>query len=372
MRLTNTIDQFIYRSKRSRLLGIALLLSFVKTGIWYMPNFEGWQPMAFDPFHNPFKDPTAHYLFWNWLGPFLGWRFRIHNPQSFLYFHFLFSIAFTVVFLSYIFLNLEERDARTSLVLFLAIPASATAYFWVGMDSITLAVIMLMLVARKRALVTLLLGVALGMQHAEQGFFAFGALLCALVLSDFMKFNAGFTISWAAASLAGVVAGKVILILIFHHYGIQVNSGRSYYLRQYGQMYASMFYYHFQYVVWSVLGVGWLAVAKFAERGKSALPFLLPLFGLLLMLPIIGDETRVLAIVSFPLVAAFLLLNPDFLRSLDGRFVSWIFGIWLIVPWPWAWGGRPMVSIFPYNVVYVLHRLFGWFPYPTNQAMWPL
>lgn len=372
MRLIPTIDQFIYQSKRRRLLTIALLLSFVKTGIWYMPNFDGWQPMSWDPFHNPFKDPAAHYLFWNWLGPFLAWRLRIHNPQSFLYFHLAFSIAFTVAFLLYIFLNLDDRDARTSLVLFLAIPASATAYFWVGMDSITIALIMFMLVARKHPLLAMLLGVALGMQHAEQGFFAFGALLFALVLSRAMKTKIAFTIAWAAASLAGVILGKIVLILIFHHYKIAVNSGRPYYLQQFGQMYASMFYYHFQYVLWSVMGVGWLAVAKFAERGKAAIPFLLPLLGLLLMLPIIGDETRVFAIISFPLVAAFLLLNPDFLRSLNSRFVSWIFGIWLIVPWPWAWGGTPMVSIFPYNIVYVLHRLFGWFSYPTNQAMWPL
>ena len=137
-------------------------------------------------------------------------------------------------------------------------------------------------------------------------------------------------------------------------------------------MFFSMFFYHFEYVLWSIMGVGWLAVAKFAERGKVAVPFLVCLFALLLMLPIVSDETRVLSIMTFPLVAAYLLLNPDFLQSLNSRFVSRIFGIWLLVPWPWAWGGRPLVSIFPYNIAYVLHRLFGWFSIPTDQSMWPL
>ena len=372
MRFIDAIETFIYRCRRSWLIAALLTLSFVKTGVWYMPNFDGWKSMRLDPFHNPFTSPDAHYLFWNWLGPFLAWRFRIHNDQSFLYFHLLFSIAFTAAFVWFIFRNFEERVARTSLILFVAIPASATAYFWIGMDSITLTLIMLILASRNHMFISLLLGVALGMQHAEQGFFAFAALLCALVFSTFMKYRVVFSVPWAAASLAGVLVGKLILILVFRHYGIQVNSGRPYYLRQYGQMYATMFYYHFQYIVWSVLGVGWIAIAKYAERGKEALPFLACLLGLLLMLPIIGDETRVLAIMTFPLVAAYLLLNPDFLLSLNGRFVSWIFGLWLVVPWPWAWGGRPLVSIFPYNIAYLLHRLFGWFSVPANQPMWPL
>jgi len=51
--------------------------------------------------------------------------------------------------------------------------------------------------------------------------------------------------------------------------------------------------------------------------------------------------------------------------------VSWIFGIWLIVPWPWAWLGKPLVSIFPYDIAYVVHQLFGWLQVPGNQPLWP-
>jgi hypothetical protein len=371
MRFLELIEGFVYRSHRTLLIVGLLTLSFIKTGVWYMPNFDGWKSMRINPFHNPFGDPNAHYLFWNWLGPFLAWRFRIHNSQSFLYFHLAFSLAFTASYIWFVFSNLEERDARTALVLFLVLPVSATAYFWVGMDSITLALMMWLLYSRRHLLLTFFFGIGLGMQHAEQGGVAFAALLCALILSTIMKFSPAMAKSWAAISLAGVLAGKLILVLIFHHYGIQVNSGRPYYLHQYGEIYATLFYYHFQYVLWSILGAGWIVVAKYAERGKSAVPFLLMLLGLLLMLPLIGDETRALAIVTFPVIAAYLLLNRDFLQSLSSRFVCWIFGIWVLVPWPWAWGGRPLVSVFPYNIVYLLHRLFGWFSVPTDQPMWP-
>jgi hypothetical protein len=371
MRILDGLDRFLYRSRRSVFVAAVLALSFIKTGVWYMPNFDGWKSMRLDPFHNPFVDPDAHYLFWNWLGPFLAWRLHIHNEQSFLHFHFLFSVAFTVTFLVFIFTHFADKDARTALVLFLAIPASATAYFWVGMDSITLALIMFLLALRNYPVLALLVGVLLGMQHAEQGFFAFGALLFALALTSILNGETEFRIPWAALSLIGVILGKIVLILVFRHYHIAVNSGRAFYLKKYGQMYAEMFYYHFQYVFWSILGVGWIAVARYTERGKQALPFLLALAGLILMVPIIGDETRVLSILTFPLMAAYLLLNRQFLQSLSSHFVSWIFGLWLIIPWPWVWGGRPLVSIFPYNIVYLLHQWFGWFQVP-KEAMWPL
>jgi hypothetical protein len=91
----------------------------------------------------------------------------------------------------------------------------------------------------------------------------------------------------------------------------------------------------------------------------------------MLLLPLVSDETRVLAIVTFPLIASELLLNHDFLKSVSGRFVALTCGLWTIVPWSWAFGGRPLVSVFPYDLAYLLHRFFGWFAVPQNQPLWP-
>ncbi len=375
MRFIGILERSIYQSNRKWLLAITFAISFAKTGIWYMPNFEMWSVMRLDPFHNPFGDPDAHYIFWNWLSPFFAWLVHIHNERSFLYFHLLFSIIFTAGCTWYLFATLEEKEARTAFILFMVLPASATAYFWVGMDSVTLALMLLVLVLRKRPLLALMAGILLGMQHAEQGIFAFGAVLLAILISRRIATTATTTadrsLQWGVASLLGIILGKLILILIFRHYHIQVNSGRPYFLRRYFHVCAELFYYHFQYILWSVLGVMWIVIAKFAERGKRSLPLLLSLLGCLLLLPIVSDETRVLAIVTFPLIATFVILDPEFLRSLNGRFVSWIFGIWVLVPWAWAFGGRPLVSVFPFDGAYVLHSLFGWFHVPTNQPMWP-
>jgi hypothetical protein len=67
-----------------------------------------------------------------------------------------------------------------------------------------------------------------------------------------------------------------------------------------------------------------------------------------------------------------LLFNPGFLRSLNGRFVSAIFCLWLIVPYPWVLAGKLLVSMFPYNLAYFLHQHLGWFNVPTNDPMWPI
>ena len=45
--------------------------------------------------------------------------------------------------------------------------------------------------------------------------------------------------------------------------------------------------------------------------------------------------------------------------------------IWALMPWAWVWSGDPKWSVFPYDVAYVLHRLFGWFAVPPDPALWP-
>jgi hypothetical protein len=371
MRLLDVLERFVYGSSRCVFLTAALFISFVKTGIWYMPNYDVWAPIHLDPFHNPFVKPSQHYMFWNWLGPFLAWRLRIHNDQSFLYFHFLFAVAFTGAFVWYVFTHFREKDARSAIVLFLAIPASATAYFWVGMDAITLFLILLILLLQRNVVAAAMVGILLGMQHAEQGVCAFGALALALLFSKIGKFRTEYRLSWACSALVGIMAGKLILVLLFRHYGIEVNSGRPHFVRDFAHLAIPYLFYHWQYILWSVLGIGWLAVARLVDDWKRATPFFIALFGSLLLLLIVIDETRVLAIVTFPLFAAYLMLNGEYLGAMSGRFGAAVFGLWLLVPWPWVWTGKPLVSAFPYDVAWMLHRWFGWFDVPSHQPLWP-
>lgn len=373
MRIIATLEKFLYQSKPSRLIAIALAVSFVKTGFWYIPNIEASWIISRNPFRNPFPDrPDFHYLVTSWLSPFLAWCLHIRNQQSFIYFHLLFSIAFTCIFIAFVWRECEDRDARTSIVLFLALPVSTTAYFWISMDSVTLVLMLLLLLVRHRPWLALPIGTLLGMQHFEQGGVAFGALLAAWLVTFVLKTESQYSIQWAVASLGGVILGKIVLLAIFSHFGMHLNSGRLFIVQEAKDRFAVLLYYHFQYILWSVFGVGWIVVVKYAEQGKAAAHFLVALCGVLPLLALVGDETRVLSIVTFPLVAVCLLLNPGFLRSLSGRFVAAIFGLWLIVPYPWDLGAKPLVSMFPYDLAYFLHQHFGWFHVPMHDPMWPI
>lgn len=84
-----------------------------------------------------------------------------------------------------------------------------------------------------------------------------------------------------------------------------------------------------------------------------------------------ADQTRVLAIITFPLVSTYWLLNQDFLNKLTRRELSLLFTTWALMPWGWVWEGAPKWSAFPYDVAYILHRIFGWFNVPADPALWP-
>ncbi|MGJ0485684.1 MAG: hypothetical protein ACR65R_14325 [Methylomicrobium sp.] len=118
--------------------------------------------MAQNPFINPFSNPNFHYQFWSWLGSFLAWLLGATTLKSLCLFHLAFSFAFSLLFIKAIFSWFPDQLARTSLVLFSVLPVSATAYFWVGHDSITLFLMVFSLAYPRKLPVIFLAGIALG------------------------------------------------------------------------------------------------------------------------------------------------------------------------------------------------------------------
>ncbi len=371
MKVGQFVERFIYQSAAWKLVLLILLVTLLKTGIWCIPDLSSSRLIAFNPFINPFADPNTHYLYWSWLEPFLAWRIGATGQMSFFIFHLFFSLAFTALFLKVAFTRLTTGAARTSLVLFALLPVSATSYFWLGMDSLTLALMMLALAVSRKLLFVLLIGIALGMQHFEQSFCGAGAVLLALFLSNRMKAEIEFSVRWAVALIGGTIVGKIGLIVLFHVFGVSVNSGRIFWIQSHLGLLLSQFFFHSHAILWSVLGLGWLVAIKYAEYGWRSVPFFTALVGLLGLLPFSGDQTRVLAVTTFFLIAVYWLLNPEFLSRLDGQFTSWIFLVWLISPWAWVRGGIPQWSVFPYDIAYILHRLCGWFDLPADPSAWP-
>ncbi|VXC06812.1 hypothetical protein [Massilia sp. 9I] len=372
MNAVSKLEQFIFEAKAWKLLLVLGLLTLFKTGIWYIPIMHASLAIAQNPFVNPFAaDPNAHYVFWSWLGPYLAWLVGATGKLSFFLFHLVFSFAFTLLFVKIAFDNLPQELARKSVILFSVLPVSATAYFWVCYDSITLFLIMLALAFPQRLLIASIVGVLVGMQHFEQGFFGAGGLLFALLLSQRQGYFLRYSWKFALALLIGIIVGKLVLVGIFRHYEVQVNSGRMHWLRDHLGFLFNLFIYHVHGIFWSVLGLGWAVALRFTDWGRKSIPFFLTLAGLCLLLPISGDQTRVLAIVSFPLITAYWLLNQDFLGKVGRHETAWLFIIWAMMPWSWVWDGEPKWSAFPYDVAFVLHHLFGWFEIPADPSRWP-
>jgi uncharacterized membrane protein len=224
-------------------------------------------------------------------------------------------------------------------------------------------------------LLTLLSGVALGMQHFEQSFFAIGALLFAAALNrkfaEPISHKNYYSIKFIVFLLIGVIAGKLLLIGIFNHYFIQVNSGRMYWLKEHFTFLLRLFFFHFQSIIWSVLGLGWLIILKYIDGGRKTIPFFITFFGLLLLLPISGDHTRVLAVITFPLMAVYFLFNEEYLYKISTKEVSIIFLIWALMPWGWVWGGLPRGSVLSYDIYFLLNKFFGLLnPDPTISWDW--
>jgi hypothetical protein len=369
------LEQFLFNSPVWKLVMLILLVMLFKTGIWYIPNLEMSLAVALNPFANPFTDPNAQYLLWNWLSPFITWLLGIKAFWAFFLLHLGFAVAFTALFMRLAFTRLPEREARVALILFALLPVSATAYFWTGPDSLTLLLLLLVVgeipldhpftKERLKAILFFSLGILLGMQHFEQALFAAGGLLLALLL-DRKPFI------YPLMLLAGIGAGKLALTSIFSHLGITtVNSGRTFWLWGHLDLLLGAFFFHPHQVLWSVLGVGWLVALKYTDQGKQSLPFFLALAGLLLLLLVSADQTRVLAIITFPLLAIYWLFNRDFLAQLTNQQVTGLFLLWMLIPWGWVWIGEPRSSTLPYDIVWLMNITFGWFDVPTNPALWP-
>ena len=350
------IESWILRSARWKFIATVCLLALLKTGIGLMPNLSKSQAVAQNPFVNPFTDGFDHYLYWNWLGPFVAWAIGARGTLAFDLLHVAFTFAFTALFVVTAFRVLPDRSARIALVLFAAIPASSTAYRWVGMDSITLFLMMAALAFPMRTLVTLAIGLALGMQHFEQGFVAAGALLFLLVVG--LRFDPAspvakrYPLRFAIAMLVGTIAGKVVLVALFRHNDVVVNSGRLYWVGSHLVSTIVQFWLGAPGILWSVLAVGWLAALHHAAEGRRAVPFFATLFALMLLLPVVEDQTRVIAIVTFPLIVACWLLNDAFLARIRDVEVAVFALLWVLVPWAWIQHGLPLWSVFPQDVLF--------------------
>ena len=136
MKITSRIATWCLETPRWKFLTILFVVMFFRTGITCV--VKDFLPIAKDPFHNPFTNPYEHYLMWSWLGPFLAHLVGATNTLFFSLFYLAFSILFTVLMVRCMFTCLPEDVARVAMLVFAAMPFSASHFFWVFTDSLTL------------------------------------------------------------------------------------------------------------------------------------------------------------------------------------------------------------------------------------------
>ena len=353
------VESLLFHSSRGSFIGLMIGIALFKTGIWAMPNLAITRSIAANPFANLPVDPLAQYLFWNWLGLLGAWTVGAIGESGYFVYHALFAVSFTAVFLWSVFRVMPDYAARVSTLLFFALPVSGTIYYWIGMDAITSLLMLVGVLCLGRPLLTFVVCIALGMQHFEQGVAAGFALLVMAVASRYFGRPARFSIGAASAWILGSFAGKLALIGLFSHLDLQVNSGRLYWAMQNSSRIAKGFVFHFHFVIWSAFGLGWLAIWRYAETfGRRAIPFFC---AVLVAMPLLltDDETRVVALVTLPIVLTALLLDQEFLALIQPRHAAAFFIMWVLLPWSWAWEGVPRWSAFPYDVVYVVQLVSG-------------
>lgn len=351
------------------LLIIGLLV--FKTGVWCVPNLMMVREISLNPFDNPFQDPNAHYLYWSWLGPFAAWLMGLNEPTSFFIYHLFFSVAFPILFVCFVYKKFSREVARTSIIVYALLPVSSTAFLWVGPDSITLFLMLLSLTLQSIPILSVFIGIMLGMQHFEQSAIAFVVLLGANLLSRYLSPQAKANWQYCVYSISGILLGKALLVFLFDRFRIEINSGRSYWLENHFEMLLNQFWFHSSAILWSVLGLAWIVLLKWCDTGKKSIPFTLSLASLFILLPLSADQTRVFAIVAFPLVFVYWLSNQEFIQSVPKREAAMLYLVWIFMPIQWVWEGVPKWSVLPYDITLGLHMLFGWFHIPDALTIWP-
>ena len=257
VKLFDEIERKILACSFQKLFFLLLGCMIVKVGIWMAPYLYSSLAIAKNPFINTFVDkPNAQFLMYSWLTPFVTWCLNLTNITTFFLFHLCCSIGFLVLFAKKAFETQSLNNAKKAVILFFLFPVAATSFFWVGMDSATLLLMMLSLYFHENVKWSFLFACLLGMQHFEQGFFSALALIFPILVNRFEGEKNDLLLKHVAVYFCGVLVGKLLLLVIFKSVGINLVSNRILIAKTTIKIYVQQFFFHFQVILWSILGVG--------------------------------------------------------------------------------------------------------------------
>jgi hypothetical protein len=316
-----------------------LTITLAKSGVSRFPAIGVSFALGLNPFANPMAIPDGQYLATSWLGSFLAWSLRIEEQYTFFGLHLFFSIAFVLLVVCY-FMTKARDVGRKGILLFFFLPVSWVSFYWVGPDSLTLLLFTILVFYARHPLLATLVGIAAGLQHFEQSFVAFGATAVYFAITSLRVRSMHTRLIWNAAVLIGIVIGKMILNHLFQRFAIALAADRVELAIAKVSLMVGYFARCPHAILWSILGVGWMLGFMEKKFVRNQWPALVALICALLIVPFVGDETRVGSIITFPLMVFAWLQNKDFLDRLSDWVLGTVLLAWLLIPTIWVWEGK--------------------------------
>lgn len=336
------------------LIIFSMLVVVGNSGIWPMPNLSAQYAVSQSLFNVPFQDPNAHYIFLNYFQPMLFGALGGNGLVQYALFTGFITLIFLVTFILW-FINYHGKEValnQIKVILAVSFPVFMIPFYWIGMDGMTLLLMLLIMIALNTRFFVLP-AFLLGLQHFEQGVVAFSLLLFSLLLPGL--FNKQYLLEKKVILirtffvLLSVVLGKVILSIWFFLIDAGLSGDRSSYLENHLQLYISMWKNWWYLIPWTLLGVGWFVLFKFFGR---LWPLFLVLVSIFLFVAVVGDQTRVGLLVAFPAIFYWIFMDRALWLSLSQPFVVSLIVLNLLLPVVVVWG-QPHGSLIQHDKILI-------------------
>lgn len=340
------------------ILSLGLIMIIRNFGVWLMPNLSVQFQISQSLAHNTLFYPEQHYLYTNYLQPAIFGLLGFNKFRYYVVYTTLITVLFVALFSVWFIHHHGQKIAINEMKLFTALtfPVFAIPFYWIGMDGMTL-LLMLFISINLSSRWVILSALLLGIQHFEQGLLAFILLGISILLSvvyqpyDLIKTE----VRKILIILLGIVLGKVILTAWFWVMNVELMGSRTEYLESYVNLFIAAWFQFWPFIGWSFLGVSWLILIK---KIKILWPFLTVSAIAFFFTAIVADQTRVGTIILFPSLFYWILRNKALWQKMNIKLSVALIILYLILPAVVVWG-KPYGSLREYNVQIIQQILQG-------------
>lgn len=361
-----------FLSKKVNLFYITFLIALLKSGIWVFPAIGASFVISQQPFMQPFSNPADQYLMTTWFSSYFAYILGIKTLASFIFLHFLFAVSAVYLLFKYIRKNVDLSIQGKSLLLFAMLPAVSTIFYWVGMDSFTLLIMVLFLNMRKLPYITIVIGIIGGLHHFEILFVSATSLCVFEIIRGNFKSRVKEVQSTLSFAL-GIFLGKMLLSFIFKANDVLISKNRVSIGVDGLKSNLDLISKFGLVIYWSMLGVIWFVLVNaLVKRNRDSLALFVSLLIPVFVVFFVRDSSRVIQLTSFLTIAVGVLSNKKILEEISIKQTKIILIFWLLIPWVWVWQ-RVFGSNTLFTIKYVISRLFSsdLAPWTGNISMWP-